>query len=99
MGYGMAGRHLPIPGGQGGYGGARGGRRGSPASGSASPVTPVHANRVPMHPGGFYYGQVWMAETGGGGREKACVEEWSGVWLCGHHFAPAKTHMSVHVVA
>lgn len=62
MGYGMAGRHLPIPGG-GGYGGTRGGRGGSSASGSASPVASVHANRVPMHPGGFYYGQVWMGVT------------------------------------
>eukprot|EP00752_Nemacystus_decipiens_P006507 g5859.t1 len=60
MGYGMAGRHLPIPG--GGYGGARGGRGGSSASGSASPVASVHANRVPMHPGGFYYGQMYAQD-------------------------------------
>eukprot|EP00903_Cladosiphon_okamuranus_P008738 g8370.t1 len=56
MGYGMAGRHLPIP------GGARAGRGGSSASGSASPVTPVHSSRAPMHPGGFLYGQMYAQD-------------------------------------
>ncbi|CAN0250372.1 unnamed protein product, partial [Ectocarpus sp. 4 AP-2014] len=52
VGYGMAGRHLPIPD-NGGGGGAR------PASGASSPGNSgSSSNRIPMHPGGFYYGQV-----------------------------------------
>ncbi|CAN0033062.1 unnamed protein product, partial [Hapterophycus canaliculatus] len=54
IGNGMAGRHLPIPGSGGGGPGS--------VSGSASPVNSLHPTRIPLNPGGFYYGQMYAQD-------------------------------------